>query len=257
MEPSPYLPPDTPHPVLEGRPLPFEDKDHHPGLMDRIIATIRVFWADAALAGEGLGLRSDIGPAAAFYAIVGLPVVITAGVLQIFFPIQPWFMSLIAAPKPPSPEGLAVIGSIVGVLLAPLFIAIAFAITGLLNHAGLWMVGGTAAKLGLPVTYRTLLYGAGALAVPISLAELALDRLPGTFGTYGQVITLGAQVGIFFYQGVIFARAHRTDTWRGVLGMLMPILVFGLLCGGVLGILLAVGGDAFREALQKALQGGA
>jgi hypothetical protein len=189
--------------------------------------------------------------------MLGLPVVITAGFLQLFFPVQPWFVSVLGGPKPTPQEGLALIGGIIGVLLAPLFLAIAFALTGMLNHAGLWLVGGTGANLGLPVTFRTLLYGAGALVVPVSLAELALIRLPGSFGTFGQVVALGAQVGIFFYQGVIFARAHRTETWRGVLGMLMPILIIGLVCGGALGLLWAAGGDAFRDGFQKALQGGA
>lgn len=260
MNANPYMPPeaplDPPHPVYEGRLLPFEDKANIPGLFARITATFRVFWTDTALAGEGLGLHPDIRPAMAFYALVGLPVAVAAGVAQTFFPIQPWFMSLMHIPRPVAPTGMAMIIALAGVLLAPLWIAIIFAIAGLLNHAGLWMVGGTQAKLGLPVTYRALLYGAATLVVPVSLAELVLNRLPGPFGTLGQVISLGAQLGIFFYQGVIFARAHRTDTWRGVLGLLMPLLVMGLLCGGCLGALWFAGGEQFREALQKALSGG-
>lgn len=255
--PDPSRMPGEPDTQLEGHPLPFENKGELPGLFRRITATVHLFWTDAALAGEGLGMSPSLRPAIYFYAMLGLPVVITAGFLQIFFPLQPWFMALLGGPKPMPQEGLALVGNIVGVLLAPLFLAVAFALTGVLNHVGLWMVGGTGANLGLPVTFRTLLYGAGALVVPISLAELALDRLPGSFGTFGQVVALGAQVGIFFYQGVIFARAHRTETWRGVLGMLMPILIIGLVCGGTMGLLWVAGGDAFREGLLKALQGGA
>ena len=250
---APEAPPDPPQPVNGGRFLPFEDKANIPSLFVRISGTFRVFWTDTALAGEGLGLRPDIAPAMAFYALVGLPVAVVAGVAQIFSPVHPWFMSLMHAPKPAVPSGMALIFTMMGVLLAPLWIAIAFAVAGLLNHAGLWMVGGTRAGLGLPVTYRTLLYGAATLVVPVSLAELALNRLPGPFGTLGQVISLGAQLGIFFYQGVIFARAHRTETWRGVMGLLMPLLATVLICGGCLGALWFGGGDQFREALQKAL----
>ncbi len=246
-------PQDPPYSVHGGRLLPFEDKVNIPSLIVRISATFRVFWTDTALAGEGLGLRPDIAPAMAFYALVGLPVAVGAGVAQIFFPVQPWFMSLMHTPKPVVPSGMALIFTMVGVLLAPLWIAVAFAVAGLLNHAGLWLVGGTRARLGLPVTYRALLYGAATLVVPVSLAELVLNRLPGAFGALGQVISLGAQLGIFFYQGVIFARAHRTDTWRGVMGLLMPLLATVLICGGCLGALWFGGGEQFREALQKAL----
>lgn len=257
MNANPYMPHeaplDPPQPVYDGRLLPFEDKANIPSLLDRIVATFRVFWTDTARAGEGLGMRPDVTPAMSFYALVGLPVAIAAGVAQTFFPIQPWFMSLMHTPKPAVPAGMALTLALVGVLLAPLWIAIAFAIAGLFNHAGLWMVGGTRASLGLPVTYRALLYGAATLVVPVSLAELALARLPGPFGTLGQVISLGAQLGIFFYQGVIFARAHRTDTWRGVMGMLMPLLLTVLICGGCLGALWFGGGEEFREAMQKAM----
>jgi len=260
MNTNPSLPPEESMGPLrledEEKLLPFEDKANIPGLVARIAATFRVFWSDTALAGEGLGLRQDILPGIVFYALVGLPVAVVAGVAQIFYPVQPWFMSLMQTPKPAVPSGMALIFTLVGVLLAPLWIAVAFAIAGLLNHAGLWMVGGTRAKLGLPVTYRALLYGAATLVVPVSLAELALNRLPGPFGTLGQVISLGAQLGIFFYQGVIFARAHRTDTWRGVMGLLMPLLVTVLICGGCLGALWFGGGEQFREAFQKALSGG-
>lgn len=257
MNSNPYTPPDAPldppQPDYDGRLLPFEDRAGFPSLLGRIGATFRVFWTDTALAGEGLGLRADVGPAMVFYAMLGLPVAMAAGVAQTFFPIQPWFMSWMHAPKPAVPTGTALTLTLVGVLMAPLWIAIAFALAGVFNHAGLWLVGGTRAKLGLSVTYRTLLYGAATLVVPVSLAELALNRLPGAFGTLGQVISLGAQLGIFFYQGVIFARAHRTDTWRGVLGLLMPILLAGLICGGCLAALWLGGGEQFREALQKAL----
>jgi hypothetical protein len=260
MDANPYAPPDapleSPQPVYDGRLLPFEDKTNIPGLFFRIKATFRVFWTDTELAGEGLGLRPDVAPAIAFYALAGMPVAIAAGVAQIFFPIQPWFLSLMGAPRPVAPTGTALVFALIGVILAPLWLAIIFAIAGLLNHAGLWLVGGTQTRLGLPVTYRMLLYGAATLAVPVSLAELALARLPGSLGTLGQVVAFGAQLGIFFYQGVIFARAHRTDTWRGVLGLLMPPLLLGLLCGGCIGVLWVVGGEPFREALQKALSGG-
>lgn len=257
MNTNPYLPPeaslDPPQPDYDGRLLPFEDKAAFPSLLGRIKATFRVFWTDTALAGEGLGLRPDVTPALVFYALLGLPVAIAAGLAQTFFPIQPWFMSWTHAPRPAVPSGMALTLALVGVLMAPLWIAIAFALAGLLNHAGLWMVGGTRARLGLPVTYRTLLYGAATLVVPVSLAEMVLNRLPGAFGTLGQVVSLGAQLGIFFYQGVIFARAHRTETWRGVMGLLMPLLVSGLLCGGCLAALWFGGGEQFREAFQKAL----
>lgn len=262
MDSNPYLPPDAPldlpPPMAEGGLLPFEDKAKFPGFFHRVMSTIRLFWTDPAKAGEGLGHSSNLGPAIQFYAWVGLPVVVLAGVVNIFWPAQPWFLGALGMPKSAAAEGPAMlIGGIIGIVLAPLFIAVIFAITGLLNHGGLWLVGGAKAKLGLPVTFRTVLYSAAALAVPVGLADLVLSRLPGPFHLVGTLVTVGAQLGIFFYQGAIFARAHRTDTWRGVLGMLLPLFLLGLLCGGCFGALWVAGGEEFREAFQKGLRGGA
>ncbi len=261
MEFDAPLPPESPlepTPVtFRGHPLPFEDKANVPGFFDRIARTYRVFWADPAAAGEGLAAQSNAGPAAIFYAIVGLPVVILVGLAQVFFPVQLWFQSMLHTPKPAAQEGLALIGGVIGVLLLPIFIALSFLLIGVLNHAGLWMVGGSKEKLGLGVTFRTVIYAAATLSAPIALAEMFLQRLPGVLGTGSQILTIGAQLGIFFYQGVIFARAHRTDTWRGVVGMLIPVLLLVLFCGGCIGGLLLIGGDEIRDAFMKGLQGGA
>ena len=257
IEPSPGPLPEPSEPPSGGRPLPFEDPAGHPGFLDRVGATVRLFWTDTAGAGEGLGSSSRIGPAIGFYALLGLPAIVLAGVTNILWPVQPWFLAALGQPKPAAPEGSALVIGIFSILLAPAFIAVALALTGLLYHGGLWLVGGAKAQLGLPVTFRALLYSATALGVPVGLAELALSRVPGPLHILGSLLAIGAQLGIFFYQGVIFARAHRTDTWRGVLGMLMPILLLLLLCGGCFGALWIGGGEEFRDALAKGLRGGA
>ncbi len=181
---------------------------------------------------------------------------VLGGVVNILWPAQPWFLAALGLPKPAAPVGPGLIIAVFSILFVPVFLAMAFALTGLLYHGGLWVVGGAKAGLGLPVTFRFLLYSAAALGVPVGLADLVLSRFPGSLHILGALLTIGAQLGIFFYQGVIFARAHRTDTWRGVLGMLMPLLVIGLLCGGCLGALMLAGGEEFREAFTKGLKGG-
>ncbi len=250
------LPPEAAGPDGLSRPLPFEDAGGNPGFVARVWATLRCFWTDAARAGEGLGRSSQVGPAIRFYALLGLPAVVLVGLVNVLWPVQPWFLAALGQPKPAGPEGSALLIGLFSLLLAPVFIALVLALTGLLYQCGLWMVGGAKAGLGLPVTYRFLLYSAAALGVPVGLADLALARLPGPLHILGVLFTLGAQLGIFFYQGVIFARAHRTETWRGVLGLLMPLLLILLLCGGCFGALWAAGGEEFRDALTKGLRGG-
>jgi len=138
----------------------------------------------------------------------------------------------------------------------PLGLALTILVTGLLNHAGLWATGATRQALGLTATFRTLLYGSGAGAlVTFPLALLA--TLPGFMGSLGQLLHTVSGLLLLTWYGLLYARAHRTETWRGILGVWLPTLLILFCCGACLGSLLYFGGDAFREGFTKALQGGA
>lgn len=258
---NPFAPPQAdlaaPEPGEAGPRMPWEDRAAYPALGARVMATLRWLLLRPAELGPALAAPADVVPPIGFFALLALPVTIAAALLGAFFPVQPFWQAWMGLPTPPQPEGLArTIALLIGTLGAPLGLALGVLIGGLLTHAGLWAAGATRQKLGLMVTFRTLLYGSAAgtlVAFPLTLAQF----LPGMTGQAAQVVhTLFTALVLTTWYGLLYARAHRTDTWRGVLGAWLPLLAFLLCCGACLGSLFAFGGEAFREALSKGLQGG-
>jgi len=88
-------------------------------------------------------------------------------------------------------------------------------VSSVLLHPFLWLFGGTRQGLGLRQTIRLMGYGGGLLA-PFAWVPV----LGG----------LASLVWIVLF-GIALARTHRTDTWRGVCAVLVPIAV--LCCLGV------------------------
>lgn len=237
--------------------IPWEDRTAHPALGERLMATLRWLAQRPSGLGPALAAPSDLVAPIGFFALLALPLTVVTALLGAFFPVQPFWQAWMGLPAPPQPEGLArTIALLAATLGAPFGLALGVLIMGLLTHAGLWAVGATRQKLGLTATFRTLLYGsaAGTLAAfPLALAQF----LPGVAGQMGQIVhTLATTVGLTTWYGLLYARAHRTDTWRGVLGAWLPLVAFLLCCGACLGSLFAFGGEAFREALSKGLRGG-
>lgn len=237
--------------------MPWEDRAAHPALGDRVVATLRWLVRRPAELGPALATPADLASPIGFFALLALPLTIATALLGAFFPAQPFWQAWMGVPAPPQPEGFArTIALLIATFGAPFGLTLGILVGGLLTHAGLWAVGATRQRLGLTVTFRTLLYGsaAGALAsFPLALAQF----LPGLAGQVGQIAhTLLTLLVLTTWYGLLYARAHRTDTWRGVLGAWLPLLAFLLCCGACLGTLFAFGGEAFREGLARGLQGG-
>ncbi len=258
---NPFAPPQAdlaaPAPDAAAPHMPWEDRAAFPTLGARVIATLQWLVRRPAELGPALAAPTDVVPPIGFFALLALPLTLAIALLGILSPVQPFWQAWMGLPTPPQPEGFArTLGMVIALFWAPFGLTLGMLIMGLLIHAGLWATGATRSKVGLVATFRTLLYGsaAGTLAAfPLALCQF----LPGVAGQIGQMAYLVfTSLVLTTWYGLLCARAHRTDTWRGVLGAWLPFLAFLLCCGACLGSLFAFGGDAFREALSKGLQGG-
>lgn len=256
--PNPYQPPtaalDPPEAAVAGGPLlPWEDPAGHPALAGRIVATLGVLLRPAE-AGPALGAGRRVGPAITFYAAVGLPLLwaaqILAAVLKPGAP-PPWMGHFGLPPAPmvaPETLGLQRLLALGAALIAPVGLAISLVIQGAVLHLGLWATRGLQARKGMAVTYRTALYANAAIGLVSSVFALwpLLPVWPALALFAGMVLFW---IAAAVYQGVLLARAHGTETWRGILGVFLPWLVFGCCCGAVaLAAAAALGafGGAFR-----------
>ncbi len=243
MDDNPYLPPQaelSPPPTPDQGPLvPWEDKLTYPDLWTRILETGRLMLRPSD-AGRALGASTRVAPAVGFLALVGLPALwLVQIVVALVGPLDAGakFSEVFGLPPTPAaPAGMESFQrtvSLVVALLMPIFIALGVAILGGINHLGLWMLRGLRARRGIDVTFRALLY-------PVALFQLVgawvgfwvfLPPIPG-------LVLLGLSLvwwlGTTVYEGILLARAHDTDTWRGILGVLLIPLLLGCCCGGAL-----------------------
>jgi hypothetical protein len=239
----------------EGVVLPFEDPAWT-SFGRRISDTLKWLYLDWEKASQGLRRNLGLGAPIGFYGLMALVPAILIGLLAIIDPIQPFWRVWMGAPRPVQPSGAALIVALVTVVLgAPASAAIGVAVIGLCNHAGLWLVKGTREGLGLLVTFRAVLYTSAAvtfLTLPFSL----LGHLPGRVGSYMLVPSLLISLAASFYKGTLLAKAHRTQVWRGILGVWLPILVFGGLAAVCVASIWFLGGEAFQRAFLHSLRGG-
>ena len=112
----------------------------------------------------------------------------------------------------------------VGVILAPVMIAITTFIAAALFHVGLMLFGG--AKQSFETTLRVVAFGGGSANV--------FQLVP----VCGGLIALIYAVVLYC---IGLARAHNTDTGRAVGAVLLPVVVC---CGGFIAIFVMVGGLA-------------
>lgn len=240
----------------QGAFMPFEDPVAYPSLGLRVTETLRWLVADLDRAGSGLGGNLGLGSPIGFFALLALLPTTLAGLLAVLFPPQPIWQVWMGVPRTAAPTGGLLAVMLLGVLLAgPIGTGIGLLIAGLVNHLGLWLVRGTREGLGLAVTYRSLLYGSTIVSLAVLPFQL-LGHLPGALGSYLLVLPVLLHVASLFYQGVLLARAHRTEAWRGILGVWLPVLAFGLLVGACLGALWFLGGEAFQRTLLQGLREG-
>lgn len=254
MEPTnPYRPPmadlEGPEIEPEGPVVPWEDPARFPALATRAIATFGILLRPSE-AGSAIGSGRRLGPPLTFYAAVGFPLLWLAQILAALLRAgasPPWMghFGLPQAPAP-SPEamGLQRTIALVGALAAPISMAFSLAITGAVTHAGLWMTRGLRAGKGIEVTYRCVLYAHGAIGLVSSLFALwpFLPLWPATLLFAAMILFW---IGAAAYQGVLLAKAHGTETWRGVLGVFLPWIIVSCCCA-CLGIGVAAATGAFK-----------
>jgi len=256
--PNPYQPPgaalDLPDPeAAEGPRMPWEDPGQHPDRAGRIVATLGILLRPAE-AGPALGGTRRVGPAITFYLAVGLPLLWAAQVLAaVFKPVAPppWmghFGLPAAPPMAPDAQGVQRMIALGAALASPVGMAVSLLINGAMLHLGLWATRGLGQRRGMAVTYRTALYAHAAFGLVASAFAL-WPLLPAW-----AALALFEAMALFWiaaavYQGVLLARAHGTETWRGVLAVFLPWLAIGCCCGAVgLAAAAALGafGGAFR-----------
>lgn len=117
----------------------------------------------------------------------------------------------------------------IGLLLfMPLLLVIGAFIGAAFMHFFLWLMG--AARRSFETTFRVLCYTQGSTAI--------LQLIP----------VCGSIVSTFwyFYCAVVgLAKAHDAETWRVVVAVLLPLVLF---CGFLITILMLVGGAAVMQA---------
>lgn len=259
MDPSnPYEPPQSEliHPDQDRGPagvplVPWEDKTRIPGFLDRILATMKLMFHPAE-AGPSLGLHRRIGPAAVYFAWVGLPLVWAVQVLAALVgPSDPMagILDLAGLPHQAPPAGMEAFQRTIQVVVSlffPVSMAIGMAVIGFASHAGLWLVKALRQGRGLEATFRTLLYGYGTFNGILWIFN-GWVFLPPVAGLVMLGLSALLSLAFFVQAGVLLARAHGTETWRGVLGMFLPWILFACCCGLVIA---ALGG--FAAALARA-----
>jgi len=246
MDDNPYSPPQadleaTPG-VPEGPLIPWEDPVSFPGFWDRIRRTLGLLLRPTE-AGAALGAGREIAPSIRFMAIVGMPLAWLSQLLVILAgPVNPAqnFLKVFGIPQPPAPDPSAQaaqrVFQIVQLVLFPLLMAIGLGIWGLVTHGGLWLTRGLQQGRGFAVTYRTLMYSAALFYSVGWILNLWVFMPPAT-GLAFLALSCLAWIGVFTYQGILLAKAHGTDVWRGILGIFAPWLLFCCCCGGLGGLL--------------------
>lgn len=232
---APLESPEPPAGTGSGPLLPWEVATEG-GPVARAVATVRIILAAPEEAGTRLARSRAMGQAAAYFALAGLPfqwvtqAMVAAGT-SLDSQANAWIFKLmhVPVPPPPTPEQMAFQKVIlwIGVALTPLTLAIGIVISGLLAHAGLWMVKGLEEKRGLETTFRSMLYVAGSTSWLGFLNAFGVF-LPAGVQPIHQLLSVGLALGVFSYQGLVLGHAHGIKPGRGILAIFMPILI--MLC---------------------------
>lgn len=188
--------------------IPFEDPAI-PGFWARVGAMFQLLFNDPfaffdrAPRGEGLGAPWR------FLLLLSVPALLLAGLVVAVL----GFVAAIGALADKRLEApfLALLPVLLFALLAlvPVFLFIGMVVGGAINHACLWLWGGTRNGPGLGQTIRAAAYAH------------AFIQLGAWIPYLGLVVQLLGMVWL----GMGLARLHRTDTWRGICAVFTPILL--------------------------------
>ncbi len=203
---------------------PFEDMEAYGGFFPALLQT----WIGACFRPieffESVGNSQDLSPALLFGVLVGWVSVIVSSLWSLMFqaPLLPMMRQ-----EEMAVQLFGTVGSLLCVgLFGWLFVLLGIFINGLIIHLFLMLFGG--ANQGLTMTLRVISY---AYAPQI----------------FGAIIPIIGWCIISIWQPVLdiigLAAAHRTDTWRAALAVIVPIAlgvwVCCLLWGAVIGAILA------------------
>lgn len=260
MENDHYAPPQA---ILEDVPasstgelIPFEDRTTYPGMGSRIVETFRWIFKERERAGAAFRGTDAIGAPIGFICLVGYLPAVLPGLLAVFLPRTPFWMAWLHLPSAPPAQGFLLLFSALSVLVfTPVSLILAGFLGGLLNHVGLWLVRGTTHRHGLMSSIRSAFYTAAVISwvlFPLNLGK----SIPGLAGQAFEALALPLVFLLpISYQGIMLARTHRVETWRGVLGACIPGLIFLGCLGTCFGLAFWFAGDAVREALRQARPG--
>ncbi|MBS1767610.1 MAG: YIP1 family protein [Acidobacteria bacterium] len=183
------------------RPVPWEDEEAFPGVLDRWFATIRLGFTAPMDLSDRVPVTSPMMPAWLFFLVMGIP----ASVLSLMTKeMTRQFMASFLHTAANRNMGLELVAIAIGLIAGPF-------ISGAFLHLFLWMWGGTKEGIGVEQTIRFVCYAYG---VYYLVGWIPLLNIP-----------LGIVFWVFLSMGI--ARVHRTDTWRGFAAMLTPL---GICC---------------------------
>lgn len=221
---------------------PFEDPSL--GFFDGFVETIKQVFASPAPFFRRLPDTSDIGRPLVFYVIVQFLGALLYGLWNlVFLPLQLSMndpdeirRQLEAANIPPemvdmilnlmSPAG-GVVQVVVGVVMAVVMGVIIVFISTAIYHLLLMLVGGANREYG--ATFRVVCY-----ANSVALLQIV--------PFCGQYIS-GLWALVLYIVGLTMV--HRTNAWRAVIAVLLPIILCCLCCvGGTIGVIAMIAGAA-------------
>ena len=180
-------------------PVPWEDEQALPGMLDRLWATIRLGFTAPMDLSARVPVTDPILPAWRFFLTMGVPSLVLSLVLNEM--TTQFISNLMHTPMQRNP--VLQIGVAAGSLLIGPFLG------GALLHLFLWMWGGAKEGLGIQQTIRFACYAQG---VYYLVGWVPLLNIP-----------LAVVFWVFFSMGI--AKTHRTDTWRGFAATLTPFMI--------------------------------
>jgi len=189
------------------RPLiPFEDPAI-PGFWARVGAMFQLLFAEPFALFERAPHGEGLGAPWRFLLLLSVPALLLAGLILAAL----GFVAVLGAVADRRAPWLALLPVALAALLAlgPLFLFIGMVIGGALNHACLWLWGGTRRGPGLGQTIRAAAYAH------------AFIQLAGWIPYLGLLVQLAGMVWL----GMGLARLHRTETWRGICAVFTPLLL--------------------------------
>lgn len=224
---NPFAPPRAdlgPFPEAAGaapRPIPFEDRERYPTLWLRTKETIVQGVKEHQAFLERTPLGDSLAKPWQFQMLAVLPWLAIVG---LFMGVLVAIGAFASSGRP----GLGLFGA-TALGLGALFLALLPALTflgmllaGAIDHACLWVWGGTKARVGLLQTIRGDAYAMGILN--LLLLPLNLLSLVPLLGILASLAAMAALLVFLVFKGMALARMHRTEAWRGICAAFTPFL---------------------------------